>query len=272
MSAVLEQFALNGKVAVVTGGFGKLGSVWSRALLEAGAKVALLDKPDILPSEEALTLQRQFGEERLRFYQADVIDRPSLEIACHHIEDQLGLVDVLVNNAGIDQPPAKVRNDRLQDIPFAAFTTVMDVNTAGSFLCMQVFGGSMLKHAFGSIINIGSLYASVSPDARFYDHIETDPPFIKPPAYGASKAALVNLSRYFATHWAPQGIRVNVLSPGGVEGNQDEAFKAKFQHRVPMGKMAQVDDLAGPLVFLASDASRYVTGTELIVDGGFTAW
>jgi len=136
----------------------------------------------------------------------------------------------------------------------------------------QVFGAEMVKAGRGSIVNIGSLYAAVSPDVKMYDHIEVDPPFLKPPMYGASKAALVNLTKYLATHWAPAGVRVNALSPGGVLGGQDEEFKRKFNGRVPMGRMAVDDDLAGPLVFLASAASSYVTGIELRVDGGFTAW
>jgi NAD(P)-dependent dehydrogenase (short-subunit alcohol dehydrogenase family) len=130
----------------------------------------------------------------------------------------------------------------------------------------------MAKARRGSIVNIGSLYASVAPDPRFYDHIRSDPPFLKPPAYGASKAAVVNLTKYFATAWGPYGVRVNTLSPGGVLGAQDEQFKRKFCERVPLGRMAVYDDLVGPLQFLASDASSYVTGAELRVDGGFTAW
>jgi NAD(P)-dependent dehydrogenase (short-subunit alcohol dehydrogenase family) len=130
----------------------------------------------------------------------------------------------------------------------------------------------MVQAGRGSIINIGSLYASVSPDAHFYDHLPSDPPFLKPPAYGASKAALVNLTRYFATHWGPHGVRVNALSPGGVEGGQDPEFRRKFIARVPLGRMAAAQDLRGPLIFLASDASAYVTGIELRVDGGFTSW
>ncbi len=130
----------------------------------------------------------------------------------------------------------------------------------------------MVEAGRGSIINIGSLYAAVSPDQRFYGHIPGDPPFLKPPAYGASKAAVINLTRYLATLWAPRGVRVNALSPGGVLGGQDEEFKRKFCDRVPLGRMATAGDLRGPLLFLASSASAYVTGTELVVDGGFTAW
>jgi len=130
----------------------------------------------------------------------------------------------------------------------------------------------MARAGRGSIINIGSLYASVSPDARFYNHIPSDPPFIKPPAYGASKAAVVNLTQYLAAHLAPRGVRVNTLSPGGVLGEQDAEFKRKFCERVPLGRMATAKDLCGPLLFLASRASAYVTGINLRVDGGFTVW
>jgi NAD(P)-dependent dehydrogenase (short-subunit alcohol dehydrogenase family) len=124
----------------------------------------------------------------------------------------------------------------------------------------------------GSIINIGSLYASVSPDQRLYDHLAGQPPFLKSPAYGASKAAVINMTKYFATLWGADGVRVNALSPGGVLGGQDDDFRAKYDARVPLRRMAQADDLKGPLVFLASKASSYVTGHELRVDGGFTAW
>ncbi|MGD8959198.1 MAG: SDR family oxidoreductase, partial [Desulfobacteraceae bacterium] len=159
-----------------------------------------------------------------------------------------------------------------EEIPLALNREIFEVNTLGLFLVSQVFGEAMVQARRGAIINIGSLYASVSPDNRFYDHIESDPPFIKPPAYGASKAAVVNLTRYLATHWAPHGVRVNTLSPGGVLGGQDEDFKRKFCSRVPLGRMAETGDLRGPLIFLASRASAYVTGINLNIDGGFTAW
>jgi NAD(P)-dependent dehydrogenase (short-subunit alcohol dehydrogenase family) len=273
MNDTLDQFQLKSEVAVVTGGFGKLGAIWTQALLEAGAGVAVLDRPVVPPSVSQQKLQAQFGADKLRFYGADVTDKASLKQVREQIEGDFGIpAGILVNNAGIDQPPEVVKTAYLYDIPIDGFTRVLDVNTTGAFLCMQVFGESMLRRGDGSIINIGSLYASVSPDARFYDHLATDPPFIKPPAYAASKAALVNLTRYFATHWGPQGIRVNALSPGGVEGGQDAEFKRKFNHRVPLGRLANLEDLTGPLLFLASKASKYVTGIELKVDGGFTAW
>ena len=149
---------------------------------------------------------------------------------------------------------------------------MVEVNLLGTFQLTQVIGGRMAARGAGSVVNIGSLYASVSPDQRLYDHLSGPLPFLKSPAYGASKAAVVNMTAYFATLWGSQGVRVNTLSPGGVLAGQDEQFKAKYCARVPLGRMAQADDLRGPLVFLASSASSYVTGHELRVDGGFTAW
>ena len=161
---------------------------------------------------------------------------------------------------------------RLEDIPFEINRRIFEVNTLGLFQVVQVFGPDMIAARRGSIINIGSLYASVSPDQRFYDHMPGELPFLKSPAYGASKAAVVNLTKFFSTLWGMHGVRVNTLSPGGVAGGQDDQFKQKYGSRVPLGRMAQADDLKGPLVFLASAGSSYVTGHELRVDGGFTAW
>jgi NAD(P)-dependent dehydrogenase (short-subunit alcohol dehydrogenase family) len=204
---------------------------------------------------------------------ADVTVREALESVSQKYADTFGVPSVLVNNAGIDQPPDQLDNACcLEEIPIELNLKVFEVNAMGLFLVTQVFGGQMVKAGRGTIINIGSLYASVAPDSRFYDHIKCDPPFLKPPAYGASKAAAVNFTRYLATLWAPCGVRVNALSPGGVLGDQDPEFQRKFCSRVPLGRMAEDHDLRGPLLFLASSASSYVTGIELVVDGGFTAW
>lgn len=266
-------FGLEDEVAVVTGALGKLGPIWIEALLDAGATVCALDLANARVSAEFSKLQRRFDETRLKLECTDVKDRQSLEAVCSNCVAAFGVPTILVNNAGIDRPPANsAKGYRLEDIPFDENRQIFEVNTLGLFLVTQVFGTRMVEAGRGSIINIGSMYASVSPDERFYDHIPGDPPFLKPPAYGASKAAVINLTRYLATHWAPRGVRVNALSPGGVLGGQDEEFKRKFCNRVPLGRMATAEDLRGPLLFLASQASAYVTGTELVVDGGFTAW
>jgi NAD(P)-dependent dehydrogenase (short-subunit alcohol dehydrogenase family) len=258
-------------VALVTGAFGRLGPTWCEALLDAGAVVCGLDLEGATPSPAYAALEKRCGK-RLRTIRGDVRHRGSLEDAQRTLSQEVGHPTVLVNNAGIDQPPGPARTYRIEEVPLEEFRTVLDVNVAGAFQAAQVFGPAMVSGGQGSIINIGSLYAGVSPDARFYDHLGSKPPFLKPPAYGASKAALISLTRYLSTHWGPFGVRVNALSPGGVEGGQDAIFKQKFTSRVPLGRMAAARDLGGPLIFLASDASSYVTGIELLVDGGFTAW
>jgi NAD(P)-dependent dehydrogenase (short-subunit alcohol dehydrogenase family) len=236
--------ALSGRVAVVTGALGTLGPVWTAALAEAGATVVGIDVRE--------------GE---GVVPGDVTDRGSLEGVLAEVAREHGTPAVLVNNAGIDVPPGT--NDD------ASFRETLDVNIAGVFNATQVFGQAMCEAGGGSIVNIGSLYASIAPIPALYDHL--DPPFTKPAAYGASKAAVVNLTRYFARLWGPRGVRVNALSPGGMLGGQDAEFVRKYADRVPIGRMAEPADLVGPLLFLASDASAYVTGHELRVDGGFTA-
>jgi NAD(P)-dependent dehydrogenase (short-subunit alcohol dehydrogenase family) len=239
---------LEGIVAIVTGASGRLGPVWTAALAGAGARVLGID---LAPGEDVEV--------------ADVTDRAALEAALTRIEAAHGTPSVLVNNAGIDQPPdpAADGGETLE-----AFQRTVDVNLAGAFNATQVFGGAMVAAGRGSIVNIGSLYAGIAPEPRFYDHL---PGFVKPAAYGASKAGVLHLTRYFARLWGPSGVRVNALSPGGVRAQQDSEFLAKYCARVPLGRMAEPDDVGGPLVFLASDAARYVTGHELKVDGGFTA-
>lgn len=246
--SVAAEAPLEGVVAVVTGASGNLGPVWTRALRDAGATVAGVD---VRPAE---------GIEV-----ADVTDRVALQAAAERITAAHGVPGVLVNNAGIDYPPAADgdSSESLED-----FRSTLDVNLAGAFTAIQVFGAGMVAAGRGSIVNVGSLYASISPEPRFYDHL---PGFVKPAAYGASKAGVLHLTRYYARLWGPYGVRVNTLSPGGVRAQQDAEFLKKYCARVPLGRMANPDDLAAPLVFLASDAARYVTGHELKVDGGFTA-
>jgi NAD(P)-dependent dehydrogenase (short-subunit alcohol dehydrogenase family) len=238
---------LAGKLAVVTGASGNLGPVWCAALAGAGMRVVRID---VQPGD---------GVEV-----ADVTDGEALRA----IRERIGAPDVLVNNAGIDQPPDPSQGGGIEGVDADEFLRVLDVNTRGVFVVTQVFGSAMADAGRGSIVNIGSLYASVAPIPELYDHM---PGFVKPPAYAASKAGVIALTKYFARLWGPNGVRVNALSPGGVRGGQDDEFLRKYNARVPLGRMAEPADLTAPLLFLASDASRYVTGHELRVDGGFTA-
>lgn len=218
-----------------------------------------------------LDLRSGSGEDGLEIESADVTDRESLAAAAGRIESGAGPVDVLVNNAGIDQPPdAAARTYAIEDVPLDDFRETLDVNLVGTFNATQAFGAGMRDRGNGSIVNIGSLYATHAPDPGLYDHLDADPPFLKPAAYAASKAGVVSLTAYFARLWGPAGVRVNSLSPGGVAADQDAEFVRKYTERVPLGRMAEPEDLVGPLLFLASDAARYVTGQNLRVDGGIT--
>lgn len=263
-------FDLTGKIAVVTGVLGKLGPTWCRTLLESGANVIAVDHPSSDKCSEFETLQNNYDNNRIRLLRGDVTDRKSLEKVRIDSEKIWDSVDIIVNNAGIDTPPNEGKNYKINEIPKDEFLPVFEVNVYGAFLVSQIFSRSMFSNQKGSIINIGSLYGNVSPDPHFYSHY--DPPFVKPPAYGATKAGLNQITKFLATHWGSYGIRVNTLSPGGVEGGQDEEFKRKFCGRIPLRRMAKFDDLKGPLLFLASDASSYVTGHNLQVEGGYTAW
>ena len=268
----MTQFRLDDQIAVVTGACGLLGPVWSEALLEAGAHVAGLELPAVPVSTAFTSLVERCGD-RVRRFDCDITDRASIERAAASVVREMGEPSVLVNNAGVDQPPdAGQSRSRIGHLPIDQFRRMVEVNLLGTFQMTQVIGGGMADRGSGSIINIGSLYASVSPDQRLYDHLPGDLPFLKSPGYGASKAAVVNLTKYFATLWGGRGVRVNTLSPGGVLARQDDQFQAKYGSRVPLGRMARPDELKGPLVFLASAASSYVTGHELRIDGGFTAW
>ena len=265
-------FRLDNQVAVVTGACGKLGPAWAEALLAAGARVAALELDGAPESAAYKTVADRAGD-RLRRFDCDVTSRDSIYQAADALVRQMGEPAILVNNAGVDQSPDSGGNRSPIDAwPPDEFRRMVEVNLLGTFQVTQVIGGRMAARGSGSVVNIGSLYASVSPDQRLYDHLPGDRPFLKSPAYGASKAAVVNMTKYFATLWGSSGVRVNTLSPGGVLGGQDEQFRTKYCARVPLGRMAQVDDLKGPLLFLASRASSYVTGHELRVDGGFTAW
>jgi NAD(P)-dependent dehydrogenase (short-subunit alcohol dehydrogenase family) len=262
--------ALDGQIAVVTGPLGKLGPIWVRALAGAGARVLGIDLSD----EGAGELERAVAETPGEYVheRGDVTARDELEAVRARLADRWGTATVLVCNAGIDQPPeAAASTRRIEEIDTDDFRGTLDVNLVGTFHAIQVFGAAMAEAGRGSIVTIGSIYASQAPDPNLYDHMPVDPPFLKPPAYGASKAGVINLSRYFARLWGPRGVRVNALSPGGVQGDQDPEFVRKYCARVPLGRLAEPEDLGGPLVFLASDASSYLTGQELRVDGGLAA-
>lgn len=264
-------FDLTGKVAVVTGAAGQLGGEYVRTLLGAGAKVAALD---IWPENPKSTLGA-LPPDRLMVLRVDVTRKAQLVRSLEEIKAGIGRPHILVNNAAIDAPPnaADQAAGPFEEYPESSWDRVMDVNLKGVFLCCQVFGGDMARAGGGSIINIASIYGILSPDQRIYAYrAESGRPFFKPVAYSVSKSGILNLTRYLATYWASRNVRVNTLTLGGVFNNQDEAFVKSYCHKVPMGRLARADEYNGAILFLASDASSYMTGSNLIIDGGFSAW
>jgi NAD(P)-dependent dehydrogenase (short-subunit alcohol dehydrogenase family) len=258
-------FSLEDRVAVVTGGLGQLGRQFTAALAAAGARVAVLDCREADAAD---------GDRRLHL-QADVTDRASMERALHAIERRWDTPHVLVNNAALDAPPGApaTSNGAVETYPIDLWRRVLDVNVTGVFVSCQTIGGRMAAAGRGSVINIASIYGLVSPDQRVYDYRrQRGEEFFKPAAYSASKSALVNLTKYLATYWAARNVRVNTVSFAGVFNNQDQQFLDGYTARVPLGRMARDDEYNGAIVFLASDASSYMTGANMVVDGGYTAW
>lgn len=268
-------FDVSDRIVVITGGLGQIGRQFALELIDRGARVAIFNRriPD------AATLRERFPVDsgRIAFFAVDITDKASLTSGLDALVAQWGVPHVLVNNAGIDtQPSAPPEvSGPFEDFPEAVWREVLEVNMTGTFLCCQVIGGAMAKLGRGSIVNVGSIYGMLSPvqDIYAYKEEQTGTPFIKPVAYCASKSGLYNFTRYLATYWGRKGVRVNILTPSGVRRDtQDAQFQANYCARMPIGRMAEENEFNGALVFLASDASRYMTGANLVVDGGWTAW
>jgi NAD(P)-dependent dehydrogenase (short-subunit alcohol dehydrogenase family) len=270
-----DLFDLDERVVVITGGLGQIGRQFALELIDRGARVAIFNRR--LPDAQTLAERFPVDSGRVAFFAVDITDKASVKAGLDGVVARWGVPHVLVNNAGIDtQPSAPPEvSGPFEDFPEEVWREVLEVNMTGTFLCCQVIGGAMAKLGRGSIINVGSIYGMLSPVQDIYAYKEelTGTPFIKPVAYCASKSGLYNFTRYLATYWGKQGVRVNILTPSGVRRDtQDAQFQANYCARMPIGRMAEEDEYNGALVFLASDASRYMTGANLVVDGGWTAW
>jgi NAD(P)-dependent dehydrogenase (short-subunit alcohol dehydrogenase family) len=261
---VTDLFSLNDRVAVVTGGAGQLGREIARGLADQGAKVAIFD----VAADE--------GEDgSVRNFRVDVTDRGAIERATEEVSKAWAVPHVLVNAAALDSPPNAPAADvgPFEHYPIELFDEVMDVNVKGTLLSCQVVGAGMAVAGRGSIVNVSSIYGMLSPVQELYDFRRREgEEFFKPVAYSVSKSALYNLTRYLATYWAKSGVRVNTLTLAGVRSDQPQEFLDAYTARMPLGRMAETGEVVGPVVFLASDASSYVTGANVVVDGGWSAW
>jgi len=271
----MSLFSLDGRVAVVTGAAGLLGRRHCAALAEAGAHVVAsdLDRGACVALSE--DLRRANGREVLAA-PCDVTDERSVTALRDSVLEWRGRIDVLVNNAAVnekvEEAPSGSERLSFETHPLDLWERSLRVNVTGTFLCSRALGSAMASRGHGSIVNIASTYGIVAPDPALYTEADGTRSFYKSAAYPTTKGAVLAFTRFLAAYWGAAGVRVNALSPGGVENGQPQAFKDRYAARTPLARMAAPDDYAGALVFLASDASAYMTGANLVVDGGWTAW
>jgi len=266
----MDLFSLHNKTAIVTGALGLIGQKHCEALSAAGANVVVADINEKRSQEFALAL----GEQHLGIG-IDVTNKASVKDALNTTIAKYGSIDILVNNAAINdmfENPALAKDlSAFENYPLHVFQRSLDVNITGVFLCSQVFGSAMAEQGSGSIINIASTYGMVGPDQTIYRNECGEQTFYKSAAYPVTKGAVINFTRFLAAYWGDKGVRVNTLSPGGVENGQNEFFIHNYTSKTLLGRMAKANDYQGALIFLASEASAYMTGANLVVDGGWTA-
>ena len=273
---IQEKFDLTGRVAVVTGGVGLLGAEFCRTLAEAGAAVAVVDLNESASQAVAESLTNN-GYQALAVF-TDITQPDSVKAAVEQVLSTFGRIDILVNSAALDpkfDPEAVnkgITPGAFEDYPLDLWNSALHVNLTGMFLMTQACVRPMLEQGKkGSIINICSTYGLNGPDQRIYIK-EGQRVAFKPVYYTVTKAGVMGFTKYLAAYYAETEIRVNALTPGGVFNNHEEYFVKNYSAKTILGRMAQKDEMNGALLFLASDASSYMTGNNLVVDGGWTAW
>jgi 2-deoxy-D-gluconate 3-dehydrogenase len=278
MSQLPQLFDLTDRIAIITGGAGLLGTEFCHTLAEAGAAVMIAD----LDGEAAADLADALTQNgyRAQGRETDVTSIASVNEMVAATLKAYGRLDILVNSAALDPKfdpqsnkasEARVHSGAFEDYPLELWQQALNVNLTGAMLCCQAAVHPMLEQGGGTIINLSSIYGVAAPDQRLYQR-KGQPPQFKPVYYTVTKAGILGLTKYLAAYYAGKNIRVNAISPGGVNNGHDEAFLQAYAARAVMGRMAEKDEMNGAILFLASDASRYMTGANLIVDGGWTVW
>ncbi|RZL12100.1 MAG: SDR family oxidoreductase [Pedobacter sp.] len=268
-----NKFDLTGKVAVVTGGAGILGRYFCAGLAEYGANLVVVDLNQAAAEELALELSHKFGGHVIGL-SCDVSSPESVQFMVDTVVNRFGEINILHNNAAAKSDDLDAFFAPFEDYKLDQWRSIMSVNLDGMFLVAQAVGKQMIaQQRGGSIIQTASIYGELSPDQRIYEgSLYLGRQINSPAVYMASKAAVIGLTKFLATYWANAGIRVNTLSPGGTESGQNQEFNDRYSNRVPMNRMAYPEEMVSTLLYLASDASSYVTGQNIMVDGGLSAW
>lgn len=280
MSELPALFDLHDRVALVTGGAGLLGTEFCQTLAQAGARIVVADLNRNAALSLAEAINNRWGtsggssDRQAIGLETNVAEPGSVREMVRAALDAFGRLDILVNSAVLDpkfDPQHGGHTNSFEEYPLEAWNQAISVNLTGMFLCCQAAARPMLEQGAGVMINLSSIYGLTAPDQRLYQR-EGQPPQYKPVYYSVTKAGVLGLTKYLAAYYAGKNIRVNALTPGGVYNGHDEEFVQAYSARAVLGRMAQKDDMNGALLFLASDASAYMTGANLVVDGGWTTW
>jgi|TARA_B100001758_G_scaffold238660_1_gene242087 NAD(P)-dependent dehydrogenase (short-subunit alcohol dehydrogenase family) len=274
-----EKYNLTGKTALITGSAGLLGLQNASALLEAGAQVVLTDikSNDLLIAKQEL--EQTFNNQLIHIHNMDVTSKENIQEAFKDLKNQNIRIDILINNAAIDpkvdDDSGIIESSRLEEFDLAQWNLQINVGLTGAFLCSQVFGSAMANDGKGGVIlNIASDLSVISPDQRLYfkEGIKKSFQPVKPVTYSVIKAGLVGLTKYLATYWPEEGVRCNALSPGGIYNGQGNDFVSRVESLIPMGRMAEKDEYRSTVQYMCSDASTYMNGQNIVVDGGRSVW
>lgn len=273
---VKELYDLSERVAIITGGAGLLGRFHAEAIAEAGGYPVLADINAERCDAVAAELSLLYNTKILGLH-TNVTNKTEVEAMLGYVLNEFGRVDILINNAANNpkvEDTSTTNWSRLENFPLEQWNEDLAVGLTGAFLCSQVVGSYMASHGGGVILNISSAMAIAAPDQRIYikPGLSQEEQMVKPVSYPAVKAGLLGLTIYLATYWAKDNVRVNAISPGGVYDRQTDPFLSNYTNRVPMGRMANKDEYKGAILFLCSDASSYMTGANLVIDGGLTCW
>lgn len=275
---LLDRFKISGKTVLITGGAGLLGQKHAEAVIEGQGIPVLLDISEGALECAQKRLRDNYPSAEICTYQVDITNRSALEDIRGKILDKYGHIDVLINNAAnnpkVEDKGENFSNIRFDNFPLETWNEDILVGLTGAFLCAQVFGTEMERQRSGVILNISSDLGIIAPDQRIYrkDGLDELDQTIKPVTYSVIKHGLLGLTKYLATYWADKNIRVNAICPGGIYNGQEKEFLDKLTNLIPMGRMADKDEYKATVLYLISEASSYMTGSTVIVDGGRTCW